>query len=72
MILTMAQLKNCSLGGVRDRPGGKETTNPSQSSLILCLPFPVINRLGLSIDISLPIIIDLINSFTGMYVLRTT
>jgi len=68
MISTMAQLKNCCLGGDRDRQDkGKEQRILCSPLLSSVSPFLLFNQLGLSIDISWPISFGLVNSFTWIY-----
>ena len=67
MISTMAQLKNCCLGGLKART---ERGRTKIKSLFLNPLFPpsfYLNQLSLSRDIIYPIIFDQINIFTRIF-----
>jgi hypothetical protein len=66
MISTMAQLKNCCLGGLRagtEREGNNDLVVDS----ILFSPSIYLNQLSLSRDINYPIFSDQINIFTRVF-----
>ena len=71
LISTMAQLKNCCLGGSRARLRVRWTAPVAQSFLSSHLPLISLNQLSLSRDIYYPIIIDQINIFTRIFHLIT-